>query len=88
MRPLTIGPLPPNASLGQKVDWCVAVIRQIADASRQEGSAVADTIQLSNVPSPFVNTFDPTTATLPEVANCLATLLRIMQKRGVQNRTS
>jgi hypothetical protein len=80
--------MPPNATLAQKVDWCVASIRVLADASRFEGSTIADPITITNAPNPPVSAFDPTTATLPQVANCLATVLRDMQRRGRQNRAS
>lgn len=82
MRPVTLlGKPAGNAPVDAQIRWLMDAVSKLADASRQEGSTLADGYALTLQPTPN-RTLDATAATLAQVRGVLATFLADMQRRG------
>jgi hypothetical protein len=86
MRQVSLGPLAPNATVQQTLDWLVLAVREFENASTEEPVAVFDSYSSDVAPTTTrqVNVTTPTTANLAAV---LASLIADMRKRGINKTT-
>jgi hypothetical protein len=86
MRQVSLGPLAPNATTDQKLDWIIRSLREFENASTEEAEAVFDSYSSDVAPTTTrqVNVTTPTTANLAAV---LASLIADMRKRGINKTT-
>lgn len=80
---------PSSAPLAQQVAWLINAVQQLALASRQEGSRIADPYTVTapgGTGYALTRTLDPNTATLTQVAAVLGTLIIDMQRRGMNQK--
>jgi DNA replicative helicase MCM subunit Mcm2 (Cdc46/Mcm family) len=96
MRPVSFGPLAPNASTDRKLDWIIQPLREVAarvrllreieNASVEDAIAVADSYSANSTftPTRQVNVTSPTAA---NIAAVLASFLADLRKRGVKKST-
>jgi hypothetical protein len=86
MRPVSFGPLAPNTSTDQKLDWIIRSLREIENASVEDAIAVADSYGANSTftPTRQVNVTSPTAANIAAVLACFFADLR---KRGVKKST-
>jgi hypothetical protein len=67
---------------GQETPWILQQLSQISRCSQIDATQVAMTYKITNPPAVPVRTLDPTTATVQDVANLIATFLRDLQLGG------
>mgnify|MGYP000161222031 CR=1 FL=1 len=83
MRPAYVGSPPMSGTDGQKLDWCIKAILEIARCSKVENpNHVADAYLPSNVTD--TRDFDADTATVAEVADVLGTFIQDLKARGTR----
>jgi len=71
------------ASISEKVDWCVMMIKRMAEASQNPIETISDSYKVINPPFVPRRQLDALGATTQEVAEVLATVLTDMHQRGV-----
>lgn len=91
MRQVSLLSQPPlSAPLAQQVAWLMSAVQQLALASRQEGSRIADPYTITAPGGTggyaLARTLNPNTATLAETAAVLGTLIIDMQRRGMNQK--
>ena len=86
MRPVSFGPLAPNASTDQKLDWIIRSLREIENASVEDAIAVADSYSANSTftTTRQVNVTSPTAA---NIAAVLASFFADLRKRGIKKST-
>jgi hypothetical protein len=86
MRPVSLGPLPPAASIDEKLNWIIRSLREIENASAEDAIAVADSYGANSTftPTRQLNVTSPTTA---NIAVVLASFFADLRKRGVKKST-
>ena len=86
MRLVSFGPLAPNASTDQKLDWIIRSLREIENASAEGAIAVADSYGANSTLTPTrqLNVASPTAA---NIAAVLASFFADLRKRGVNKST-
>lgn len=86
MRPVSLGPLPPNATVQQTLEWLVRAAREFENASVEDPIAIFDSYSANGAftPARQVNVTSPSSAQLAPV---VATLIADMRKRGTKKTT-
>jgi hypothetical protein len=86
MRPVSFGPLPPNASPEETQDWIVRSLREVENASVENPIAVFDSYS-SNSTFTTTRQVNVTAPSLANLATVLASLIADMRKRGTKKTT-
>lgn len=80
MRPLTLGDPPARGSQEDTFNFVFNCLKEIENSSYEDVTIIADALTVTNVtPS---RTLDPTTATLPQLAQFVATFVQDIKRRG------
>lgn len=84
MRPVNFGPIPFKAPDDEYQRWIQDCLAEIRDASNDDLAAIANDFSLGTYT--VTRTLDPSTATLADVANVLATFISDLRNRGGKRR--
>jgi hypothetical protein len=79
----SLGKPGPMASADEKINWLMNMMDQLTSASQGSIDTIADSYNVADDGGVPTRVLVPSTATVTDVANVLATLLRDLHKRGV-----
>ena len=86
MRQVSLGPLPPGATIEQTLEWLVRAVREFENASTEDPIAVADSYS-ANATFTTTRQLNVTSPTAANIAAVLASFFADLRKRGVHKST-